>query len=594
MTAPSADAPARPRRRRRRILWVLAAIIVLLVVVGLYLGYLAYKAKGDLETARTQATAARAAVLDGDVAKAKAAAAQAQSSSESARSKTHNIVWSAAAAIPWLGSPLDSVAQISDVVADLSTDVLSPIADLATTLDPTTLRTGDKGINTTLLGENEAKLGTIADVAERIDARAADIDGSWFSTVADARDQLVGQTTKTSRFIRGTDTAAKLLPPMLGNNGVRRYFFAFQTPAESRATGGLLGAYAVISARNGRINVDNLGPNSTLRAPARPIDLGAEFDSNYAINRPYVDDRNSNASPHFPYAAQIWMSMWRQQTNTRLDGALATDPIALSYLLKATGPITLSNGDSITGDNVVEVTLSSSYKRFGGDNPARKAYLQEIASKAITTLTTARGNTGGVLEALGRAVHERRLMVYSTRPEEQALLVSSGLAHEVTQTDAPYAEVTVGNLAGNKIDYYLRRAVRYESGSCTGDMRQSTLTVSLTNTATDLSLPAYVIGGLGNPDKRIRPGTNYANLTANLTNGAVLQTITVDGQAPLYGTGTELGHLHVMTQLRIKPGATAVVKYTFLEPTSARGAAVVPVQPLVDEPAVTVDVPQCR
>ncbi|MGZ8176956.1 DUF4012 domain-containing protein [Williamsia sp. SKLECPSW1] len=593
MTAET-TATRRPRRRRRTVLIVVAVVLLIVILAVAWIAYRAVSVKGDLETARTQASAARAAVLDGDVARAQQAAASAESAASSAHSATHDPVWSVAAAIPGLGSPLKSVSDISDVVSDLSTQVLKPIATLATTLDPSRLRTGDKGIDTTLLAQNQQQLGQIADAADRIDARAQAIDGSWLGQVSDARKQLASQTQKTSRFIRGTDTAAQLLPPMLGATETRRYFFAFQTPAESRATGGLLGAYGVISARNGRVNVDNLGSNTTLRAPSRPIDLGPDFTLNYGISRPYTDSRNSNASPHFPYAAQIWMSMWQQQSGERLDGALATDPIALSYLLKATGPIRLDDGEQITADTVVPITLSTSYQRFGGDNPARKAYLQEIAAKAITTISTARGNTGGVLEALGRAVHERRLMIYSTRPNEQALLEKSGLAHTVTETTAPYAEVAIGNLAGNKIDYYLKRDITYRAPACTGSTRETTVTVKLTNTLTDLSLPAYVIGGLGNPDKRIAPGTNYANITLDATNGSVLKSVTVDGQPTLYGSGTELGHLHATAQARVKPGATATVVFTLIEPTSAKGPAVVPVQPLVDDPTITVDVPQCR
>ncbi|MBJ7291298.1 DUF4012 domain-containing protein [Williamsia sp.] len=582
------------RSRRRTVFVVVAVILGLIVIAAVYLGYLAIKAKGELESARTHANAARSAVVDGDVGRARSEAASADSDSSAAKSRTDNPVWSAASAIPWLGSPLDSVSEISDVVDDLASQVLTPTAELATTLDPNTLRTGATGINTAALAGAESKLATIATSAEAIDARAQRIDGSWLGQVSDARDQLRSQTTKLSRFIRGTDTAAKLLPPMLGGTEQRRYFFAFQTPAESRATGGLLGAYGVISARRGKVTVDNLGPNTTLRAPSRPIDLGADFDTNYAISRPYVDSRNSNISAHFPYAAQIWMSMWQQQSGQRLDGALATDPIALSYLLKATGPITLTGGEQITGDNVVPITLSTSYQRFGGDNAARKAYLQQIASKSIDKLTSTRGNTGAVLEALGRAVHERRLMIYSTRPAEQQLLVESGLSHTVSDTSAPYAEVTVGNLGGNKIDYYLKRSISYSAAACTGDTRTTTVTVTLQNTLTDLSLPSYVIGTLGNPQNQVAPGTSQINVTLNATRGAVLQSLTVDGAATLYGTGTELGRPHVMTQVRVPAGKTATVVFTLSEPTSATGAAVVPTQPLVDQPDVRVDVPQCR
>ena len=40
--------------------------------------------------------------------------------------------------------------------------------------------------------------------------------------------------------------------------------------------------------------------------------------------------------------------MWQHKTGEHLDGALALDPTALSYLLHATGPATLPDGSRVT------------------------------------------------------------------------------------------------------------------------------------------------------------------------------------------------------------------------------------------------------
>ncbi|MBT0565915.1 DUF4012 domain-containing protein [Williamsia sp. CHRR-6] len=583
------------RRRRRPVLIGVAVVLGLLLIAGAYLGYLTYSAKTNLESARTHANAARQAILAGDVGVAKAQAAQASSAARTAHARTRDMVFRAAAAVPYLGDPLATAGAIAGVVDDVATDVLTPTSALADTLNPETLRSGDKGINVDALAAAQPELAPIAASAARLQTRASGIDPSWLGTVANARDALVTQLVKLNRFVAGTDYAARLLPPMLGRQEPRRYFFGFQTPAESRGTGGLLGAYAVFSARGGKVTVDKLGPNSTLRAPARPINLGADFDSNYLASRPYTDSRNSNISGNFPYAAQIWMSMWQQQSGQRLDGAVAADPIALSYLLTATGPIVLPSGEQITGANVVEVTLSSSYRRFGGDNPARKAFLQEIAAQAISKVSTARGNTAGVLEALGRAVLERRLMVYSARADEQNVLRQAGLAHEVTETNRPYAEVLIGNLAGNKIDYYLRRSITYTGPECgSGPTRITTITVTLQNTVTDLTLPEYVIGGLGNPQLKLRKGTMLSEVTLLATAGSEVANMTLNGQPVLYLVGEERGHRRASAQVTTLPGKTSTVVIKMLEPTSAKGAPLVPVQPLVDKPTVQVDLPACR
>ena len=56
---------------------------------------------------------------------------------------------------------------------------------------------------------------------------------------------------------------------------------------------------------------------------------------------------------------------------------------------------------------------------------------------------------------------------------------------------APYAEVVINNLGGNKMDYYLTRQIEYAADGCDGDTRTSTVTIRLTNTA-----PDKIIAGL--------------------------------------------------------------------------------------------------
>jgi len=123
-----------------------------------------------------------------------------------------------------------------------------------------------------------------------------------------------------------------------------------------------------------------------LRNPSIPqLNLGPESDRLYKCFKPYTDYRNGDLSANFPDAAQIWIANWKAQTGHQLDGAIAVDPIALSYLLKVTGPVTLPNGEKITADNVVPITLSTSYVRFASNNDARKAQTSHHDGPTIQT-----------------------------------------------------------------------------------------------------------------------------------------------------------------------------------------------------------------
>src|SRR3546814_18445003 len=110
---------------------------------------------------------------------------------------------------------------------------------------------------------------------------------------------------------------------MLGTDGPRNYFIGFQTNAEARGTGGLLGGYGIVRVDNGAARVDTLSPNSELTLDNQPIDLGPDFHQLYGNSRPTTDFRYSNPSSTFPFAAQMWQSLLTQKPGgERVDGAI--------------------------------------------------------------------------------------------------------------------------------------------------------------------------------------------------------------------------------------------------------------------------------
>ncbi|MCX2965381.1 DUF4012 domain-containing protein [Gordonia aquimaris] len=575
-----------------RVVQICLVLGVLLVAVLLWLGFSALKVRGDLDGARDDASKARSLALDGDQEAAGQAADAAADKAQSASDWSHGIVWSAAASIPWLGDPLESVAQMSDAVEALATDVLVPSAQLASVLNPAELRDGST-LDTAPLAEAEPQLAQVAATSSEIAAQVEAIDPSWLGVVSDAHTQLREQVDEAAATMTGTHVAAQLVPTMLGGDGPRNYFLAFQTPSEARGTGGLVGGFAILNARDGRVTIPTLGANSTFEDPVRPqIDLGPDYDAIYSSYRPYTDFRNNNLSANFPDAAKIWIANWKRQSGQQLDGAMALDPIALSYVLKVTGPVTLPDGEKITADNVVPITLSTSYERFRGDSAERKLYLQSIAKAVVDQAVSSGGDTGALLEALGHGVQERRIMIYSTRPDEERILQSTELGHQISDTSAPYLQVAIGNAGGNKLDYYLRRDISYTAGECSGDTRESKVVVKLTNTLDDLTLSDYVIAPNGTV-RNLPKGTNLSNVEMLTTKGSVVKEITVDGSSPMRVEQPLNGRPYVATAVQIPPGETVTIEMTLDEPTMARGEAVVPIQPLVDEPTVHVDVPVC-
>ena len=403
------------------------------------------------------------------------------------------------------------------------------------------------------------------------------------------------QTSDIAKLLENTALAARLAPSMMGADGPRTYFMGFQTNAEARGTGGLLGGFGILRFDNGTATVDTLGPNTELIGTFAPVDLGPEYAETYGFTNPTTDFRNSNLSSHFPYAAQIWKSMWAQESGMNVDGVIAIDPVALSYILGAVGPVTMPDGEIISKDNVVELTESTAYIRFPTDQTARKNYLQDIANEVVKKMTGGVESPRKLLDALGEAVSQRRIAVWSSSPADQKLLEETPLAHVIPDDPAPYAEVVINNLGGNKMDYYLKREIEYAADGCDGETRMSTVTIRLTNAVSDKPLPEYVASSPGlRPDIRIEvpSGTMLTSVRLLATTDAKLVSALADGQEVPVFTGTERGHPSFELQVAIPPGQSGEVSFHLSEPTSA-GPPRVPIQPLRDNVTPIVSVPEC-
>ena len=146
------------------------------------------------------------------------------------------------------------------------------------------------------------------------------------------------------------------------------------------------------------------------------------------------------------------------------------------------------------------------------------------------------------------------------------------------------------------MDYYLEREIEYVADGCDGDTRNSTITVRLTNTATDRPLPEYVAGTPGLSEEiqlNVPRGTMVSSVRVLATKGARLISVSSNGERTSAITHLENGRPSFEVQVVIPPGQSGELAFRLSEPTSA-GEARAPLQPLVDNPTPKVSVPECR
>ena len=585
------------RRRLGRV--VLRSGLGMLALLVLGVGWLAARgrqAQQELVAARADVSGVRAALLTGDLDRARGALTDAQRRTSRARELTGDPVWRLAAAAPYLGANPDAVRTVSAAVDDLTHGVLPALVQTGAALDPTRLRPSGDRIAVEAFARavpviTAARTDVLATRA-RVDAVAGT---PLLPTVSRAVQELRAELAGTASTLEGVGRASRLVPSMLGGEGRRRYLVVFQNNAEARATGGLVGAYAIVSASRGELKIERIGSNTDLRSADKlPVDLGSDFRARWG-DAPALWV-NGNVDANFPNAARIWLALWKRQTGQSLDGVLATDPVALSYLLRATGPVRLETGETVDSGNAVRLTLSEVYRR-SDDNDVRDEFLRSVAGSVAEALVTGRGEPRAVLDQLSKAAAERRLLLYSGHDAEQKDITHTALSGVLSRMAGPYAFVAVNNAAGNKMDYYLRRSIRYEAGSCVDGRRTSRLTVTFGNGAPDpASLPEYVSQRLDDARGTRAQSESEGSVVLLVSvygplKGGVVDA-TLDGR-PLAVSSGRSGPRPVWTfPLVVDQGKRRTVVLELLEPGSS-SAPVVPVQPLVQPARVSTSAAAC-
>jgi hypothetical protein len=511
---------------------------------------------------------------------------QAAEQTAQARQRLRDPVVQALDGLPLLGRPVRAATAIATSADTAVREALLPLARAAGE-QPSARVFHDGAVDLPYLAE---LTGPSAIAAEALREAAFTLSraprSSGIGRVDTARVELTEQLEELRALVEQVSLGARVAPQILGVDAPRTYLVVAQNPAEARGSGGLVGGYVVMEADAGILRTVATGSNQQLTAFMRgePVaDLGPEYGQHWGGFAPTVAWVNSNVSPHFPYAATIWQQLWKRQTGQQLDGFLTLDPVALSYLMKATGPVRLSDGTNATAENVVDLTLRDTYVRFDTEaRTERKEYLQEISRGVAGALSEGDADSGQLLRGLARATEEARLKFWAADPAVQAELAESTVSGRLP-TGRPAVGNVINDVSGSKLDYYLDRTFAYVPG-CSGS--GSSVVLTLRNNAPAAGLPDYVTPALYRGD--LAPGTNRMIVTVYLPPQSTIREARLGDEAVSPREGGELGLRWVEQLVTLPPGESVALRLTFDEPLGA-GADVARVrQALVREERFTV------
>ncbi|GAB2949267.1 hypothetical protein GCM10027280_42290 [Micromonospora polyrhachis] len=570
MTDGTGQSRSKTRRRiqprlRRALLGTLVVILSLSAGAS-WVGHQGWQARHHLTTAADLARELGRQLLDGDVTQARHTLAALQRQAREARAATTDPGWWLSTHLPYAGDNLAAVHGIAVAVDDLSRRVFPSILrlDLAAVLP----RSG--GFDVAALRSAEPTL-TAADTAMREIRQRFDAVPSTalWSSVATAVRQLRGELDRLAVLTATARRAAVLLPPLLGADGARTYLLASQNPAELRATGGMLGAYAVIRADRGRVELVTQGAASELRYFDRPVlPLDPDMQTLYT-DLLGVFPADVNLTPHFPTAAVLYREMYRRRTGVTVDGVLATDPVVLSYLLQAIGPVRVPGHATLVADTAVRTLLSDTYQKLGFK--AQDDYFAASAMAVFDAMIKRPVDPRALLAALDRAITERRILFWSARPDEQRHLLDTRLAGVLPEQEkVPTVGVFLNDGSGAKLGYYLARDARLTVGNCRPDGRRELhlrLTLSSTVPRSGLSKSVLGLGMAGDPY------TVRTLVYVFSPAGGLLHDARLDGVQALLGSGRERGRQVGVVSVDLRPGQTRVLEVGLFSAVTRTGAA---------------------
>lgn len=553
---------------------VVVPLVIIALVVGIRLQSIASTINMNLSAAMELIPKLREEISRDDVQAADITVAELSAHTKKAREAASDPVWVAAGALPWLGSSFQAVGEVAVSADDVAQFAAVPLVAVFGTLDWSSLAPNDAGVDLEPLTDVQPKIVSAANAVEHSADRLDNIESEGLlQQVLEPLSNAQVQLRSLRTGLRTAADVAIIAPTMMGGTTPRNYLLLVQNNAEVRASGGIPGAVAVLQLDHGKLSLH--GQNSAtalgIMSPVVPVDLEQKEIYSARLGK-FMQD--VNLTPDFPTSASIALAMWKQKMGTQLDGVISVDPVALSYILDATGPINLANSavarlktgnlpNVLDAKNVVPTLLSNVYEQI--PEPAMQdAYFASLA-KEVFSAVSAKGNSAELIASLTRATAEGRILVWSGATDEQSVIANYQISGSIAGPSISPAQFGTyfNDGTGAKMDYYVKRTVQLIKECPRDGYHQVKVRVTSTNTApadAGTSLPSYVTGAgaFGVP-----AGTVRTNITAYGPVQSQVESAVADGKKIGFASQIHSGRPVGTVTVELPPGKSSTVEFTF-------------------------------
>lgn len=564
---PSETSPEAPKRRRVRriVIWTLVGLVALYLIV---MAASALVAKSSLD--RISATAPALAENFGTPDEAREPVEELRSAMSTAHFATSHPFWRASEAIPFLGENFRAVRALTTAGDDVVSKAVVPLAEF--------------DMSASESSEGRLDVSMLSSLADTVTEVAPEVQDAFIHLVAEGIDQdkLVGPLQQpfataydglasASDIARRVGIIAPEIPTMLGAESPRNYLVLVQNNAEARSTGGNPAAMMMMTVDDGQIRITQQASSQTFDfggadAPITALNASTEALYGDKVGR-YPQD--SSMTPDFTQTAHIMRAWWEAYVGDPGQAVLSIDPVALGYLLNATGPVQVADGDTLTAENAADKLLNEVYFRYPGDTPQDAAmqdqYFASAATAIFENLATSAGNPAALLQSLVKGYNEGRIMYASTSANESEAVEGTRFQGPLAgpDTDTNRVGVFVNDNTEGKLDYYSNMSVTATRNACEADAPatfRTSVRYNYTLSPDDVpGLPRYISTGNYFP-----VGVKSTNLVFYGPVGSTFSSAKVDGQdyVPHAGT-TDLGRPAVRILVENNPSTSHDIDVVF-------------------------------
>jgi hypothetical protein len=578
--------------------WVLGVAVTLLVVIG-SVGWLVVRgrdARDAVARLRADGTTLQGQLTQYDLKAAGPTLTKVRLDSVRAHDLTGDPIWGIAGHVPVLGRNLRAARDVSSVVANL-TAAAKPLEPILPQLDPRVSAARNGRLDT-------AALSTVADTLPAVSAavssgavRVGQLDPNQLRPdVAAGVTTLNGALAAARGPLADAVPVLQTVPAMLGADGKKSWLVLLQQDAESRGTGGLVGAYAVVTTERGKIKLVRAESRGSLdRGPAIPV-KAMPADLRQLYGRDLTEWAGFNASPHFPYTGELVAAGWNARGDSKpLNYVAAVDQYVVAAMLSATGPVQV-RGITVDSQNAVNFLSKDVYARWTDPHQV-DAVTTELVQAVFAKFTVGEFSLPTLIKAMQQPVKQRRLLLWSAQEDQQNQLEQLSVSGRIPSGQGPFAMAVVNNGGGNKLDAYLKVHTDYQPGVCTNNTRVGQIAVTLTNTAPKDGdgLPSYVnvrsdLLQVGVTGAAVHDGSNRILLDIYGPVGSSAALTTLNGEALVPVAGVDNNHTVWRVTVPLEAGQRSTVNVVMSTPAVDGDVGSTPVvltQPMVKPATVS-------